>query len=193
MPPLHRETAAPSEWVRRHAALIAPGARVLDLACGTGRHALLLRDLGHRVMAVDRDAQALAALEGEAGIETLRTDLESAPWPFAPRSFDAVLVTHYLPRPLFDSLREALREGGVLIYETFAAGNERYGRPGNPAFLLRRDELLPLAAPLQVLAFEQGIIHTPKTAVVQRICAVRTLEPFDLPTGLLVAEKRALG
>ena len=184
---------APSEWVRRHAALITPGGRVLDLACGTGRHARLLRDLGHRVVAVDRDALALAALEGEAGIEVLRADLESAPWPFAPQSFDAVVVSNYLHRPLFGPLCEALRQGGVLIYETFAAGNARYGRPGNPAFLLRRDELLTLVGPLQVVAFEQGIIHAPKPAVVQRICAVRTLEPVDLPCGLPVAQRGALG
>lgn len=184
---------APSQWVRRYAALIVPGARVLDLACGTGRHARLLRDLGHRVVAVDRDDQALASLEGEAGIETLRVDLESAPWPFAPRSFDAVVVSNYLHRPLFDYLREALRENGVLIYETFALGNERYGRPSNPAFLLRRDELLTLVGALQVVAFEQGIVATPKTAAVQRICAVRGLEPVDLPSGSSVARQGALG
>jgi SAM-dependent methyltransferase len=191
--PSHSQTPAPSEWVRRHAALLAPGSRVLDLACGTGRHARLLRGLGHRVVAVDRDAQALASIEGEAGIETLCADLEAAPWPFSPQSFDAVVVTNYLHRPLFDFLRAALREGGVLVYETFALGNERYGRPSNPAFLLRRDELLSLVAPLQVVAFEQGVIHLPKTAVVQRICAVLTQEPVDLPGGSQVAGRGALG
>lgn len=191
--PSPSETPAPSDWVRRHAALIRPGGRVLDLACGTGRHARLLRDLGYRVVAVDRDAQALASLEGEAGIEIMCTDLESAPWPFEPWSFDAVVVSNYLHRPLFDSLREAFRAGGVLIYETFAVGNERFGRPRNPAFLLQRDELWNLVAPLLVVAFEQGVTHVPKTAVVQRICAVRTLEPVDLPSGLRVAEKGALG
>ena len=189
----HSQTPAPSEWVRRHAVLLTPGARVLDLACGTGRHARLLRDLGASVLAVDRDAQALASLEGEAGIETLCADLESAPWPFAPQSFDAVVVTNYLHRPLFASLREALRAGGVLIYETFALGNERYGRPGNPAFLLRRNELLTLVGALQVVAFEQGVIHLPKTAVVQRICAVLTQEPVDLLRGSQVAARGALG
>ena len=184
---------APSAWVRRHAALIRAGGRVLDLACGTGRHARLLRDLGHEVVAVDRDELALASLQGEAGIEIKRADLESAPWPFAPGAFDAVVVSNYLHRPLFGFLRDAIRGGGVLIYETFALGNERYGRPSNPAFLLRRDELWELVAPLQVVAFEQGIIHLPKTAAVQRICAVSTPELIDISGGLPVAERRALG
>ncbi len=185
--------AAPSAWVRRHAALIRPGGRVLDLACGSGRHARLLRDLGHAVVAVDRDALALASLEGEARIEVLRADLESAPWPFLPGAFDAVVVCNYLHRPLFGFLREVICEGGVLIYETFAVGNERHGRPSNPAFLLRQDELWELVAPLQVVAFEQGVIRTPKTAVVQRICAVRTSEAIDIEGGWPVAERGALG
>lgn len=176
----------PSQWVQRYAALIKPGGRVLDLACGSGRHARLLLGLGHHVVAVDRDAQALGLLAGADGIETLCADLEAGPWPFEPGMFDAVIVTNYLHRPLFGSLREALAKGGVLIYETFAIGNERYGRPSNPAFLLRQGELLSLTAPLQVLAYEQGVTHTQKTAVVQRICAVCTLEPVDLPRGLSV-------
>ena len=192
VPHSHGEAAAPSEWVLRHAALIKPSGRVLDLACGTGRHARLLRDCGHRVVAVDRDAQALGLLAGVAGIETLCADLEAGPWPFEPGMFDAVIVTNYLHRPLFDSLCEALTEDGVLIYETFAIGNERYGRPSNPAFLLRQGELLALAAPLQVLAYEHGVIHAPKSAVVQRICAVCTQEPVDLPSGLSVPENGAL-
>jgi SAM-dependent methyltransferase len=170
----HDGDSPPSDWVRRCVALIPPGSRVLDLACGRGRHARYLRDLGLAVLAVDRDAAALAELDRVAGIETLCADLESGPWPLTAGTFDAVIVTNYLHRPLFVPTLESLHTGGFLIYETFALGNERYGRPSNPNFLLRPDELLSLTAPLQVLAFEQGIVREPKPAVIQRICAVKT-------------------
>ena len=101
----HGGDLAPSEWVLRCAGLIAPGGRVLDLACGSGRHARLLRDLGHAVLAVDRDESALLVLDGESNIEPLRADLESAQWPFEPDSFDALVVTNYLHRPLFARIR----------------------------------------------------------------------------------------
>ncbi len=188
----HGGDLAPSEWVGRCARLIAPGGRVLDLACGSGRHARLLRDLGHFVIAVDRDESALMHLKTESHIETLCADLESEAWPFPPDSFDALIVTNYLYRPLFAGIREALRIGGILIYETFAAGNQRYGRPSNPEFLLRRNELLSLVAPLQVLAFEQGIIQSPKTAVIQRICAVNAAQFDDLNSPIPVAGLGAL-
>lgn len=161
----------PSEWVKRFCGLIRPGGRVLDLACGRGRHAKLLRGLGYAVVALDRDADALRAL-GE-GIEPVQADVESGPWPFAPRSFDGIVVANYLHRPLFPSIREALAEDGVLIYETFAAGNERHGRPANPDFLLQPDELLRQCRPLDTVAFEQGYVSRPRPAVVQRICAIR--------------------
>jgi len=167
---------APSHWVLRFCGLVAPGARALDLACGRGRHARLLRDRGCSVVALDRDESALALLAHEQGIQTLAADVESGPWPFEPRSFDVIVVTNYLHRPLFPWLREALAEDGVLIYETFAAGNERYGRPSNPDFLLRPDELLEAVKPLDIVAFEQGRITRPRPAVVQRICAVRTAQ-----------------
>lgn len=170
--PAH-ELQAPSEWVVRFAHLIPAGGRVLDMACGHGRHARHLRGLGHTVVAVDRDRQAVLSLEGAEGIEPVLADLESGPWPFPPRSFDGIVVTNYLHRPLFGHILAALRTGGVLIYETFAVGNEMFGRPSNPEFLLRRGELLELVAPgLQVVAFEQGIVSRPKPAVVERICAV---------------------
>ncbi|MSP97488.1 MAG: class I SAM-dependent methyltransferase [Betaproteobacteria bacterium] len=188
----HVGDLAPSEWVRRCATIIAPGGRVLDLACGSGRHARLLRDLGHAVLAVDRDDSALLVLDRESHIESLRADLETAPWPFEPDSFDAVVVTNYLHRPLFARILETLRIGGILIYETFAAANERYGRPRNPDFLLNRDELLSLAAPLQALAFEQGIIYAPKTAVIQRICAVKAAQLEVLVSPIPVAGVGAL-
>jgi SAM-dependent methyltransferase len=121
---------------------------------------------------VDRDAQALSTLEGERGIETRCADLEAGEWPFAPASFDGLVVTNYLHRPLFPALGEALRPGGVLIYETFAVGNERFGRPSNPAFLLRRDELHEAFRAHHIVAFEQGEIRDPAPGVVQRICVV---------------------
>lgn len=170
--------SSPSPWVVRFAPAIAHGGQVLDLACGQGRHARHLRDLGYSVTALDRDAAALAALEGEPRIEVLCADVESGPWPFAPGNFDGLVVTNYLHRPLFPRLIDALRPGGVLIYETFAQGNERYGRPSNPEFLLAPGELLErLGAGLLVAAFEQGIVERPKPAAIQRVCAIRTDTP----------------
>src|SRR5437899_5240804 len=164
---------APSAWVCRWAALIRPGGRVLDVACGQGRHVRYLSSLGLAVVGVDRDGAALAALREIAGAEIHVADIEAERWPFAPGGFDGVVVTNYLHRPLFPELVGALRSGGVLICETFALGNERYGRPSNPAFLLRPDELLHSLEPLAVVAFEQGLVSAPKQAVIQRVCAVR--------------------
>jgi len=170
----HHEISEPSDWVRRFAALIAPNGDVLDLACGKGRHVHFLRSLGYRVAAVDRDAEALDPLRSLKGVEVHVADVEAGPWPFAEERFDGIVVTNYLHRPLFPHLIAALRDGGVLIYETFAVGNERFGRPSNPRFLLRPGELLAnLASSLRVVAFEQGMISTPNPAIVQRICAVR--------------------
>jgi SAM-dependent methyltransferase len=167
----------PSSWITRHAHLVPAGARVLDLACGYGRHARYFAARDAHVVAVDRDATALATLAGVAGIETRRADLEGEPWPFGDERFDAIVVSHYLHRPLFAKLRAALAADGTLLYETFAQGNEAYGRPSNPAFLLRPGELLDLAAfspqPLTVVAFEQGVTDLGgRTAVLQRLVAV---------------------
>ena len=170
--PAH-EIDSPSSWVCRWAGLIRPGGRVLDVACGHGRHLRYLESLGFAVVGVDRDEAALGALEGVGGIEIHVADIEAGSWPFAAAAFDGVIVTNYLWRPLFRNLVEALRSGGVLIYETFALGNERYGRPSNPAFLLRPNELLHSVEPLAVVAFEQGLIVAQKPAVIQRMCAVR--------------------
>jgi SAM-dependent methyltransferase len=168
------ESQAPSEWVRRFAPLISAHGRVLDLACGSGRHARFLRTLGCRVTAIDRDEALVRSLQGMDGIDARLADLEGQPWPLDREVFDGVVVVNYLHRPLFSKLISVLAEGGVLIYETFAVGNEQYGRPSNPEFLLRRGELLEWIAPqLQVVAFEQGIVSRPKPAVIERICAVR--------------------
>ena len=163
----------PSPWVRRFAALIPAGGKILDVACGCGRHARLLSKMGYRVEAVDRDPLALAALEGFPGITTRIADLENAPWPYDEATFDAVIVANYLYRPRFAVLVDALASGGVLIYETFMVGNEALGKPSNSDFLLAPGELLDRARPrLTVIAFEQGRVETPKPAFVQRICAM---------------------
>ena len=168
------ETLAPSAWVARWAALLADGASVLDVACGHGRHARFFAARGHDVLAVDRDETALTSMASARGITTLRADLENAPWPLERRSFDAVVVTNYLWRPLLPALIASLAPAGLLIYETFMRGNERYGRPSNPEFLLKSGELLEaVGGRLEVLGFEQGTVESPKPAVVQRICAVR--------------------
>jgi len=175
--PHHVHADIPSSWLVRWAPLIPPAGEVLDLACGGGRHARFLAQQGHVVDAVDRDAQALALLAGVAGVRPLRADLEGAPWPYPDRAWDGIVVANYLHRPLFPSLLASLRPGGVLIYETFMVGNERWGRPSNPAFLLQPNELLTaFGADLAVAAFEQGEVGQPKPAVVQRICAVRTAD-----------------
>jgi SAM-dependent methyltransferase len=166
----------PSPWVQRFVRTIPAGGLVLDLACGEGRHTRLLVDLGYRVAAVDRDTNAIAALAALSGVEPLVADLEGSQWPYGGRAFAGVVVTNYLHRPLFRVLLDAIQDNGVLIYETFARGNERYGRPSNPQFLLEPGELLRVVAGrMRVLAYEDLFVDEPKPAVVQRICAVRAV------------------
>ncbi|VXC22849.1 conserved hypothetical protein [Burkholderia sp. 8Y] len=172
------DAGTPSGWVTRWAHLVAPGADVLDVASGGGRHARWFAGRGHAVLAVDRDAEALASLSACDGIATLAADLEGAPWPLpSGRRFGAVVVTNYLHRPLFGHLIDSLAPGGVLIYETFAAGNERIGKPSNPAFLLTPGELLEaVRGRLRVVAYEDGFVERPRAACVQRVCAVREVQ-----------------
>ena len=165
----------PSAWLVRHAHLVAAGQHVLDVAAGRGRHARFLARRGARVTAVDRDAEALRSLAGEPRVTTVQADVEAGPWPFAATRFDAIVIVNYLHRPLLQTLRGAVAPGGVVVYETFMAGNEAFGRPTNPDFLLQPGELLAWAATppgLQVVAFEQGEVATQgRRAVVQRIVA----------------------
>ena len=164
---------SPSPWVTRFAGLIAAGGRVLDVACGYGRHSRYLAGLGLRVDAVDRDPGAVASLTDLPGVCAIVGDIEDGPWPYPGKQFDGVVATNYLHRPLLSVLRDSLLPGGALIYETFAAGNERYGRPSNPQFLLRPGELLEVCRGLRVIAYEDLYVDAPKPALVQRVCAVR--------------------
>jgi len=159
------------------------GGSVLDLACGEGRHARALAALGHEVLAIDRDAGALAALADVPGVRTLQADLEDgSPWPLAGRRFDCIVVANYLHRPLFPAILSALAPGGTLVYETFMAGNERHGRPSNPKFLLQAGELwAAFGATLEVRAFEQGFRREPKPAMIQRLCAISGAIPLKSP------------
>jgi SAM-dependent methyltransferase len=161
---------APSPWVVRWVHLIRPGATILDLACGTGRHLRWLAERGFRLTGVDRDHDALVRSTGLA--ELIKADLESGPWPLRGRRFDAVIVTNYLWRPLLPAIVDSVAEAGVLLYETFAVGNQHLGRPSNPEFLLRRGELLAAAAALRIVAFEDGFVDAPPRQL-QRLAAVR--------------------
>src|ERR1700704_517989 len=167
------DIAEPSAWVVRWADRIAHGGRVLDVACGNGRHARFFAARGHPVEAVDRDPAMLASLARVPRVSARRADLEAGAWPYPGEQFAGIVVTHYLHRPLFPCLLGGLAADGVLIYETFAAGNERYGRPTNPAFLLQPGELLEVTlGKLRVIAYEDVHVTDPKPAMVQRICAI---------------------
>lgn len=173
----HALSATPSAWVSRFAPLVRAGGPVLDLACGGGRHSRLFLDRGHPVTALDKDvAQAALAV----GAELVAADLEDgSAWPLPGRQFAGLVVTNYLWRPLFPALLAALAPDGVLVYETFAKGNEEFGRPRNPDHLLDRGELPRVCAGLNMVAYEDGIVEG--RAVVQRICAIRGAGPYPLP------------
>ncbi|MGA0024934.1 MAG: class I SAM-dependent methyltransferase [Burkholderiales bacterium] len=172
-PASHAAVDQPSAWVERWAPQVSAGGAVLDVASGSGRHARFFAARGHPVDAVDSDAAAIAALAAVPGVTALCADIEGGPWPYAGRRFAAVVVTNYLHRPLLPQLLAAVAPGGVLIYETFAAGNEAHGRPKNPDFLLQPGELRAiLDQGWQVLGYEHGPVETPRPAVIQRICAI---------------------
>ena len=176
----------PSPWVARFAGFVRSGGAVLDVACGSGRHLRLFAQRGHPVVGIDRDLSGVADLQDHSGVELFAADLEDgSPWPVpAARRFAGIVVTNYLHRPLFPMLLDALEPGGTLIYETFAKGNERFGRPSSPAFLLNPGELLEIVGQrLQVVAFEQCKIAEPRPAVIQRLCAVADHEPRSLFDG----------
>src|SRR5476649_1274073 len=162
----------PSPWIVQWAGLVPADTAVLDLAAGRGRHALFFAERGHRVTAVDRDTSRLAV---HPNIESLQADLEDgSPWPLAERRFGAVVVTNYLHRPLMQALLDGVAPDGVLLYETFMVGNERFGKPSRPEFLLKDGELLELVrGAFSVIAYEARLIGEPPTAMVQRIAARR--------------------
>ncbi|MBV8534827.1 MAG: class I SAM-dependent methyltransferase [Alphaproteobacteria bacterium] len=169
----HLDRAPPSSWVCRFAHLVPKGAVVLDVAAGSGRHAEYFLQHNHPVVAVDRDISALMRPAASGALETLTADLEAGAWPLGPRRFGGVVVTNYLHRPLFPALVAAVATGGVLIYETFARGNERFGKPSNPDFLLKPGELLEaVRGRLRVVAYEDLEVSEPRPARVQRIAAV---------------------
>lgn len=175
----HAALAAPSRWIQRWSHLVPAHGRVLDVACGSGRHMKWFAARGHPVTGVDRDAAALSS----AGVfgEALAADIESGPWPFAGRAFDGVVVTNYLWRARLPDIVAAVAPGGVLLYETFAQGNESVGKPSRPDFLLAPGELLRACAGLRVVAYEDGFLASPERFV-QRIAAVRSpKDPGETP------------
>jgi SAM-dependent methyltransferase len=172
------DTAAPrppSPWIMRFAAQVPAGGPVADIACGRGRHGRLFLERGHPVLFADRDVSRVADLSGAAGVEILEADLEDGGWPLSGRTFAGVIVTNYLWRPILPKIVDLVAPGGLLLYETFALGNEAYGRPRNPDFLLRPGELFEIVrGRLDVLAYEQRMVQRRSgPAIVQRIAARR--------------------
>jgi len=162
----------PSPWIVRWSHLVPAGGTVLDVACGLGRHLRWFHGRGHPVTGVDRAGEAMQAAAPLAGARLVQADIEAGPWPFAGEAFDAVVVTNYLWRARLPDIVAAVAPGGVLLYETFAAGNEAVGKPSRPDFLLAPGELLQGAQGLRVVAYEDGFLDAP-ARFVQRIAAVR--------------------
>ncbi|MBB3177895.1 class I SAM-dependent methyltransferase [Variovorax sp. Sphag1AA] len=167
---MNHASVAPSPWIERWWHLLAPGATVLDVACGSGRHMRFAAERGHAATGVDRAQEALDAAAAYG--QTILADIENGPWPFPDQKFGGVVVTNYLWRPLLPHIVTAVAPGGVLLYETFAAGNETVGKPSRPDFLLQPGELLTACAGLRVVAYEDGFLAGPDRFV-QRIAAVR--------------------
>lgn len=165
----------PSPWVVRHGTRIPQTGEVLDLACGSGRHARWLAGQGYRVAAVDRDFAAISSMRDVPGIRAWVADLEGESWPLVGQHFAGIVVTNYLWRPRLPDLLALLAPGGVLIYETFMQGNAAYGKPSSPDFLLRPGELRDVvkAAGWREIEFVEGYVDSPKPAMRQAICAIR--------------------
>jgi SAM-dependent methyltransferase len=177
-------TEAVSPWVQRWSHLVPAGGTVLDVACGFGRHMRWFAQRGHPVIGVDRSEEAVNSLTGVG--ETVVADIENGAWPFPHRTFESVVVTHYLWRPLLPTIVQSLAPGGVLIYETFAAGNETVGKPSRPDFLLQPGELITACKGLRIVGYEDGFLDEPGRFI-QRIAAVRPrpgepLPRYPLPT-----------
>ncbi|MCB5184303.1 methyltransferase domain-containing protein [Methylobacillus gramineus] len=172
---MHEYSPQPSHWVIQHSAHIKPEGKILDLAAGSGRNARWLAAQGFLVEAVDRDNAALQTMQGLRNINLTHLDMENGEWVYGNSQFDAIVVCRYLHRPLLPWLVHSLVAGGVLIYETFMMGNEAYGSPKNPDFLLNSNELLDTFQPLlTVIAYEEGLLQeTPTPAVLQRIAAIK--------------------
>jgi len=175
----HLKMVEPSAWFQRHSGLIKPAGTVLDVAAGGGRHVRYFSEQGFKVTAIDKNPDPLQPFTGSHDAVIIEADLETgAPWPLGDQTFDAVIVCNYLYRPLFDNLLNALTPGGVLLYETFALGNEVYNRPRNPDHLLKGGELLSLVQrKLQVITYQHGIVNSGECpGVKQMICAVNNLK-----------------
>lgn len=171
----HQRIRGPSPWVERFAGLVPAGGGVIDLACGDGRHGRLFLALGHKVTFLDADVAGVEDLRDHDRVEIVAADLEAGGrWPLSGREFAGVVVANYLWRPILPDIVALVAPGGVLIYETFARGNERFGKPRNPDYLLRPGELkAAVAGSLSVVDYEHGEVEDPRPAVLQRIAAVR--------------------
>ena len=167
--------ASPEEWVKKHIHLIPEKSTVADIACGKGRHTRLLLRRGFFVVAFDKDVSGLRDIPPTPNLRVVEVDLEADNECLKhPKEFSAIIVVNYLHRPLFDNLIHALKPGGILIYQTFMVGNERYGRPHNTDYLLKENELSTrLEAEFRIIEFDQGYIEYPKPAVIQKICATK--------------------
>jgi len=172
---------APSDWIRRWSHLVPPGGSVLDVACGQGRHMRWFFKQNHPVTGIDKAQEAIESVASMG--QAICADIEAGPWPLPGRRFDCVVVTNYLWRPLLSTLVDSVAPGGLLLYETFAQGNETVGRPARAEFLLRPGELLQACQGLRVVAYEDGFLDSP-ARFVQRIAAVRELQPSSAPLRL---------
>lgn len=161
---------APSAWITRFAHLARPQGDVLDIACGLGRHMRLFHAQKHHVTGIDKSQEAIDSVANLG--QAIQADIEGGPWPLPDRQFDAVIVTHYLWRPLWPQILASVKPGGMLLYETFGQGNEAYGKPSRPDFLLAPGELLQVCQGWTIVAYEHGVLHQPDR-VMQRIAAIK--------------------